>query len=178
MYTYKKDISLFIYFLTLRCLGAKLRKQLEEKFSTKMLEESDLVPLQLAKDENPTAEKFGGDVMEFFSHKNALRNQPNGCFNLAKFLDDALSEGHNFVGIVGEPGVGKTSLVKSLLQNRRSSAAVFFHRKANAHEKDGAYIFYIPFKYVELKKELVFLISWLARCFPIGNLKALLTTHC
>ena len=109
-------------FITVAALRTKLCEAVENLFS----DDSVHVPLQIVQYKESDGEVFGKSFDMRRKIKTYLKNAVEYDANL--LFNEAEKQGKHFIGVVGEPGIGKTSLVKSLLTNLTTdSCSLVFH---------------------------------------------------
>ena len=95
----------------------ELRKELCDAVVHKYRNSGDSVhvPLQIVKYKESDGEVFG----EGFDlrKKNEVHSKTAVSYDASMLFSEAEKQGENFLGVVGEPGVGKTSLITSLLMH-------------------------------------------------------------
>ena len=115
-------ISETYYFITV----GSLRKGLHDAVKNSNSLDSVHVPLQIVQYKESDGEVFGRS----FGMRQNVKTQSKTVLECdAKLLfTEAEKQGKNFLGVVGEPGVGKTSLIKILLTHLTAdNCSLVFH---------------------------------------------------
>jgi len=90
-----------------------LRKQLYDAVKVSTSEDNFHVPLQVVQYKESDGEVFGTTFD--MSQKNETQSQTSVHYDAKNLFFEAEKQQSIFVGVVGEPGVGKTSLIESIL---------------------------------------------------------------
>jgi len=107
--------------------GEKLQACVKEVVCSTSFVDNILVPLQIIDYENAGGEHFGNSVEQTLELTEPLIDCSVETYNVENLFREARKRNQNFIGIIGEPGVGKTVFIKSLLQHQ---ATVFLNQQA------------------------------------------------
>jgi len=122
-----------------------------------------LVPLQIIDYENAGGEPFGNSVEQTLELTEPLIDCSVETYNGENLFREARKRNQNFIGIIGEPGVGKTVFIKSLLQhqapvsksagNNTVLGALCKLLRSFFSSDPKPFLFYVPFKRMDFTRK-------------------------
>ena len=127
--------------------GRKLRNELQEVISRNSFLEENQVSLEIASYEEHQGREYVGIGSEGSSVvEQLLQTRSTVLYEAAKLFKEAEDRGGNSLGIIGEAGVGKTNLSKTLLQLKATNTS--------QDNKESLYVFHLNFRYMGCNKEM------------------------
>jgi len=126
--------------------GWRLTNALQEAIGLNSFLEENQVSLEIAPyEEHQGREYFGTSSDGNSVVEEHLRKSSSVFYEAAKLFEEAENRGGTSVGIIGEPGAGKTILSKKLLRLKATNAS--------QDEKESLYLFHVKFRDMDINKE-------------------------
>ena len=123
-----------------------MRTELQVAILLNSFLEENQVPVEIASyEEHQGREYFGTSSDGNSVVEKHLRKSSSVFYEATKLLEEAENHGATSLGIVGEPGAGKTNLSKTLLRLKATNAS--------QDHKDGLYLFHVKFRDMAFNKE-------------------------
>jgi len=102
-----------------------------------------VVPLELTDHTSVVKEQFGNGFGDY-SRMEQQRKQESSTYEPTQLFDEASKQNQNFVCVIGEPGIGKSFLVKTMLK----------HFVAANDESGGPFVFLLLFRRMDFKSDI------------------------
>ena len=128
-------------------IGWRLRNELQKAIRhNNFLEENSQVSLEIASyEEHQGGEDFGASSDGSSVVEKHLRKSSSVFYEVTKLLNEAEKRGGTSVGIIGEPGAGKTNLSKKLLRLNATNAF--------QDDEKSVYLFHVKFRDMDVNKK-------------------------
>ena len=124
-----------------------MRNELQEAIRLKSFLGENQVSLEIASyEEHQGREYFGTSSGGNSVVEEHLRKSSPIFYEATKLFKEAENRGGSSVGIIGEPGVGKTNLSKTLLRLKATNAS--------QDDKESLYLFHVKFRHMDFNKEM------------------------